>query len=314
MSSSGRGRGRARSASPPASGEASSGDESGANWQRVVAEKFELAGGVWRCRYKRRLRRFDKKGQLSWQTMPGTAPSKEAIVAMWNLYSPRLELAVTDGVGGRSRSPSPVYLADQAPRGISSSSSPRDAPTSSSAASRLPPLHNGPSMRMRDRSNSPEPVTFLAPFATDDPCSSDAAAAGAAVAASLDDATPALHGAVAHSASQLSDGSTFVGYINAIPRGRPPLSLEEASDRAHELQTGSRRRKKRKPHAPSRRDLAVTHDPVTILTQRRWGSSSSARAARKRKDERAAASAVYAEEVGSCRRQHFWWLQLSQSS
>ena len=171
-----------------------------------------------------------------------------------------------------------------------------------------------PPMRMRDRSNSPEPVTFLAPFATDDPCSSDAAAAGAAVAASLDDATPALHGAVAHSASQLSDGSTFVGYINAIPRGRPPLSLEEASIRARELQTGSRRRKKRKPHAPSRRDLAVTHDPVTILTQRRWGSSSSARAARKRKDERAAASAVYAEEVGSCRRQHFWWLQLSQSS
>ena len=96
--------------------------------------------------------------------------------------------------------------------------------------------------------------------------------------------------------------------------GRPPLSLEEASDRAHELQTGSRRRKKQKPHAPSRRDPAVTHDPVTILTQRRWGSSSSARAARKRKDERAAASAVYAEEVGSCRRQHFWWLQLSQSS
>jgi hypothetical protein len=46
-------------------------------------------------------------------------------------------------------------------------------------------------------------------------------------------------------------------------------------------------------------DLAVTHDPVTILTQRRWGSSSSARAARKRKDKRAAASAVYAEEVSS---------------
>ena len=41
MSSSGRGRGRARSTSPAASSEASSGDESGANWQRPVAENIE---------------------------------------------------------------------------------------------------------------------------------------------------------------------------------------------------------------------------------------------------------------------------------
>ena len=209
---------------------------------------------------------------------------------MWNLYSPRLELAVTAGGGGRSRSPSPVYLTDKAPRGISSSSSPRDAPTSAAAPSRLPPLHNGPPMRMRDRSNSPEPVTFLAPFATDDPCSSDAAAAGAAVAASLDDATPALHGAVAHSASQLSHESTFVGYINAIPRGRPPLSLEEASDRARELQTGSRRRKKRKPHAPSRRDPAMPALLPIESRDRRWGSHARVRAKRNLKVKRAEAA------------------------
>ena len=110
--------------------------------------------------------------------------------------------------------------------------------------------------------------------------------------ASLDDATPALHGAVVahYSASQLvSDGSTFVGYINAIPRRRPPLSLEEASDRAHELQTGSRRRKKRKPHAPSRRDPAMPALllPIESRDRRCWGSCARVRAKRNPKAKRA---------------------------
>jgi len=96
MSSSGRGRGRARSASPPASSEASSGDESGTNWQRVVAERFTVSGGVWQCQYKRRSNRFDKKGQLSWQTMLGTAPSKVQRSHCGNVES----LLATARIGG----------------------------------------------------------------------------------------------------------------------------------------------------------------------------------------------------------------------